>query len=151
MQTALKFFFSLMLIFSFSAISFGQTVEESDAPPVVVPEQAMEQVVRRILVWSFKPRKQKKIIYLAAQGIQKSWLPTIKNIEFRLLSDEEVRQRKEGVYFFTKPECSENEYSIVLAFGDPNCNYLGNSWYFRITNQRVRLRRPGNAAGGCGD
>jgi len=62
---ALSFLFVALLIFSFSIIGFGQTEESNEKTPVIVSEQSMKQIVRRILIWSFKPRKQPKVIYLA--------------------------------------------------------------------------------------
>ncbi len=63
-QIALRFLSVLILLFSFSLVVVGQTEESDESVPVVVPDQSMEKVVRRILVWNFKPRKQKKIIDL---------------------------------------------------------------------------------------
>ncbi len=149
-QIALRFLSVLILLFSFSTITFGQTEEPDEPVSVVVSDQAMEQVVQRILVWNFKPRKQKKIVYLAEKGLQKSWLPKIEGIEFRLLSEAEVA-KKESVHFFTKLEKhSPSKYHIGFAFGDPTCDYIGNSWYFRISKEKVRLWKPNEGFGaGC--
>jgi hypothetical protein len=149
-QTICRFLFALILISGFSFVSFSQT-ENSEEKSVVVPELAMEQVVRRILVYNFKPRKKKKIVYLAEKGLQKSWLPKIEGVEFRLLSEDEVSER-ESVYFFTKLEKrSPSKYHIGFAFGDPSCSYEGDSWYFRISKERVRLWKPNEGFGaGCG-
>ena len=150
MQIALKFLITLVLISGFSIISFAQTSEESEElPDVIVPEQAMEQAIWRVLVWSFKPRNKPTVIYLSAQGIKQSWLPPIKNIEFRLLSIEEIQQKNLKVHFFTKPEFSENEYSIGFAFGSPTCESIGENWCFRISNQKIKLRLCGAVGGGC--
>jgi len=140
--------FTLILIPAFSFTGFGQT-EESDDKPVVVPEYAMEQVVRRVLTYSFKPRNKPTIMYLAEQEIKQSWLPTIKNIEFRLLSIEEIHQKDMNVHFFTKPDLSENTYDIGFAFGDPTCKYSGVNWSFRISKQKIRLWQNGGVGGGC--
>ncbi|MEP6900182.1 MAG: hypothetical protein ABJA66_00445 [Actinomycetota bacterium] len=145
-----KFLFALMLIFSFSIMSFGQTLESDESSVVNVPEQFMKQVVRRILVWSFKPRSQPKVIFLSKAGIKKSWLPKIKNIEFRLLSDGEYKQRNEWIYFFTETEVSEGKYQIGFGLGDYQCNSTGDSWYFRITKQKVRIWQNGSFGSGCG-
>ena len=149
-QLARRFLFALILISTFSLLGFAQT-EESEEPPVVIPDRAMEQVVRRILVWHFKPRNQKKVIYLAEKGIQKSWLPKIKGIEFRLLSETEVEE-KERVHFFTALEKrSPRKYYIGFAFGDPTCDYIGDTWYFRLSKEKVRLWKPNKGfGGGCG-
>ena len=136
-------------MFSFSFVSFTQT-EDSEETPVVVPEQAMEQLVRRVLIWSFKTRNKPTVIYLAEQGIKQSWLPAIKNIEFRLLTIEEIQQKDLKVHFFTKPDLSGNTYNIGFAFGDPTCEYLGENWHFRISKQKVKLWQNGGVGGGCG-
>jgi len=148
-QIALRFLSVLILLFSFSTVIVGQTEESDESVPVVIPDQAMEQVVRKVLVWYFKPRNQKKVIHLSEKGLQKSWLPEINGIEFQLLSAADVEE-KEGVYFFTKVERLKSKYQIGFAFGEPNCNNNGDSWYFRISKQRVRLWHDGSAFGnGC--
>ncbi len=58
-QIALRFLSVLILLFSFSLLAVGQTEESDESVPVIVPDQAMEQVVRRILVWNFKLRRNK--------------------------------------------------------------------------------------------
>ncbi len=148
-QLACRLLFALILIYSFSFVGFAQTEDSEETPVAVVPEQAMEQVVRRILVWSFKPKNKPTVIYLAEQRIKQSWLPTIKNIEFRLLSIEEIQQKDLKVHFFTKPDLSRNTYDIGFAFGDPTCEYLGANWHFRISKQKVRLWQNGGVGGGC--
>ena len=148
-QIVLRFLSVLILLFSFSTSIVGQTEESDESVSVVIPDQVTEQVVRRILGWYFKPRNKPKVIYLAQQGLQQSWLPTIKNIEFRLLSSEEIQQKGLEVHFFTKPEHSGNTYSIGFAFGDPSCDYFGHNWQFRISKQRVRLWESGSVGGGC--
>ncbi len=148
-QFTFRLLFALVLISGFSIIGFAQTIESEEPPDLVVPEQAMEQVVRRVLVWSFKPRNKPTVIYLAEKGIKQSWLPTIKNIEFRLLSIEEIHQKDLKVHFFTKPDLLGNTYDIGFAFGDPTCEYLGVYWHFRISKQKVRLWQNGGVGGGC--
>jgi hypothetical protein len=150
-RIAFRLLLTLTLTFSFSILAFGRTQKSEETPDIIVPEQAMEQVVRRVLVWNFKPRKQKKIIYLAEKGLQKSWLPEIEGIEFRLLSKAEIAE-KDGVHFFTKLEKrSPSKYQMGFAFGDPNCYFEGANWYFRISKQKVRLWKPNEGfGGGCG-
>ncbi len=80
----------------------------------------------------FKPKNQRKVIYLAGEGLQNSWLPQIAGVEFQLLWAAEIRER-DGVCFFTKLETVKNKYQIGFAFGDPGCSYDGDSWYFRIS------------------
>lgn len=140
----LKLLFALMLMFSFATIGFGQTI----IVPAKVPEQEMEQVVRRILIWSFKPRNQPTEIYLSEKGIKQTWLPKIKNIEFRLLSDKEFEQRNEGAYLFTDAYFSEDKYQIGFLFGK-KCEADGKGWYFRLTDQKVKLWQSGEYGVRC--
>lgn len=138
-----------MLILSFITIGSSQTSESDETSDINVSEQAMEQVVRRVLVWSFKPRNKPTVVYLAEQGIKQSWLPTIKNIEFRLLSIGETQQKDLKVHFFTKPNLSIITYDIGFAFGDPTCEYQGENWHFRISKQKIRLWQNGGVGGLC--
>lgn len=139
----------LILISTFSIIGFAQITESGEPPELVIPEKAMEQVVRRVLIWSFKPRNKPTVIYLAEQDIKQTWLPPIKNIEFQLLSVEEIRQKDLTVHFFTKPDLSGKTYNIGFAFGNPTCKYLGENWHFRISERKVRLWQNGGVGGFC--
>lgn len=141
---------SLILIFSFSIVGISQKVRSQESSAVDVPEQAVERVVQRVLIWYFKASDNPKVIYLAEQGLRRSWLPSIKNIEFRLLSSEEIQQREKGVYLFTKVEKhSPNTFDIVFAFGDPECEFAGDRWHFLISKHRVRLWEKGEVFMGC--
>jgi hypothetical protein len=73
----------MVLLFGYSSAAVGQALESDEWGNVAVPDQVMEQVVRRVLARNFKPTKQKKIIYLEGKGLQQSWLPKIEGIEFR--------------------------------------------------------------------
>ncbi len=133
-----KFLSFLIIIFSFSSLINAQESEESSV--VSVPESAMQEIVRRILIYNFKSRIQEKTIYLRQKGIKQDWLPKIENVEFQLLTEEEIEDKGVEVYFFTEPEKSNATYEIGFAYGDPSCHYLGkNSWKFRISNSKVRL------------
>ena len=148
-QIILRSLLALVLISGFSIIGFAQGEESEELPQVIVPEQAMEQVVRRVLVWSFKPRNKATVIYLAEQRIKQSWLPKIKNIEFRLMSANEIEEKTLEVYFFTEPELLGKKYGIGFVFGDPACEYLGDYWHFRISEEKVRLWHYGGTSRGC--
>ena len=149
-----KFELFSLLIFSFSLFNIGQTAVTNVKSPTVVPDQIMEQVVRRVLVWSFKPRSKPTVVYVFNEDLNQSWLPVIRNVEFRLLSIEEIQHRQLKVYFFTEPEQSGNSYSISFAFGTPpfgtsHCNYQGENWRFRISEKTLRLWHKGFVVGGC--
>ncbi len=141
-----------MIILGVSSIVRSQENQGEENYINPVPENVMREVVRRILIYKFKPLNRKKIIYLAQEEINQSWLPEIKNVEFQLLSKEEISQQEKEVYFFRKPEPAENNnYEIGFAFGSPNCEYLGDNWRFRISgNNKVKLWLAGGVGGGCG-
>lgn len=152
-QIASKSLLIMILALSFSITIFAQ----DDEPEIKLPDKIMQQVIKRILVYSFKPRKKQTTIYLAdylaEKQIQESWLPKIKNINFKLLSDEEAEKKKRKIYlikFFGK---EKNTYSIGFAIGDSSCSYEGKSrWSFRLVRERVILWRDKGVGfgGGCG-
>lgn len=138
-----------MVILGFSAIAISQDAENQESNFNQVPEKVMREVVRRVLIYKFRPPKRQKVVYLAKEGIDQSWLPIIPNVEFGLLSDEEIQDKDGGVYFFSKPEFSKGIYNINFAFGDPDCEYVGESWSFRNSKNSVRLWLGGGIGGGC--
>ncbi len=125
---------------------------ENSEPQISIPENIKQELVGRILVFKFKPAKKQKVINLAKDDINPSWLPEIPNIKFNLLSDEEIEDVSDGIYFFTKTEEKGKDFSIGFAFGDPDCDYLGDEWNFRIVDNKLRLWRiEGRGfSGGCG-
>ncbi len=141
--------FILLLSLGFSAIVQGQELKDNKPSQTSISSNVKQEVVRRILIFKFKPSNHQKVVYLAKGDIDSSWLPEIPNIEFRLLSDEEIEDRETGVYFFTEPELTRKSYSINFAFGDPDCGYTGGGWNFRITKNRLRLWYVGEVGGGC--
>jgi hypothetical protein len=133
-----------VLIFTFSSIALGQPdYEEVSESFVNVPEFAMEQIVRRVLVLSFKPNASPKVVYLSNKSIKRSWMPFIKNIDFKLVTDEEAR-KSEGVYFFTQPRLKQGVREIGLGYGHPDCEATVETWRFRIYKQKVRLWKNGS-------
>ena len=144
-------FFVLLLSIGFSAsIAQGQELKNSEISQNSISSNIKQEIVRRILLFNFKPSKRQKIIYLAKGEIDSSWLPKIPNIEFRLLSDEEIEDRETGVYFFTEPEIMKKSYGINFGFGDMECDYTGGGWNFRVTKNRLMLWYVGEIGGGCG-
>jgi hypothetical protein len=82
MKRTLKYLFLIAFTLVASTAAQDQAGEVSDEPPLIVPVYGIEQVVPRILIWSFKPRNKPRIIYLSEKGIDPAWLPRIKNIDF---------------------------------------------------------------------
>lgn len=143
-------FFILLLSLGFFATVQCQELENEEPSQTSISSNIKQEIVRRILLFKFKSSKRQKVVYLAKGDIDSSWLPKIPNIEFRLLSDEELEDRETGVYFFTEPELTKKSYSINFGFGDPECDYTGGGWNFRITKNRLRLWYVGEIGGGCG-
>lgn len=146
----LKIVFVLLIALVLPGIARGQETESSESSKIEIPENIRQEIVRRILVFKFKPSKRQKVINLASQGVDPSRLPKIANVQFKLLSAEEIEDGGAEVYFFTDPALERNTYSIGFAFGDPDCDYTGDSWNFRISNNKLKLWYAGQTGGGCG-
>jgi hypothetical protein len=98
--------FSLLLILMFSTISFSQASEPNEESDVI-PERVMKQIVRKVLIHYFKPRNQKKIIYLSEDKIQQSWLPKIKGIEFQLFDRYQHRGQDHYIFDYLYEACAQ--------------------------------------------
>ena len=123
----------------FSAVVFGQEVSVSESRDVEVPGPMMEQIVKRILTWNFKPRTSVKTIELFDEGVKPEWLPAIKNVRFQMVSQEQFESRgqaRRNIYFFTTPELSDTTHSIGFGFGDPMCEAHGTTWIFQMIESR---------------
>jgi hypothetical protein len=141
-----KYLLALALTFYLAAQVFAQAEYPGDGTPAKVPDQVMQEVVRRVLVQTFKPALKPKTIEILDNGISLSWLPIIRNVKFRLVLSSE----KHGdIYFFTKPELSKKTYKIGLAFGDPECSAIGDTWNFRIVIEKITLWKNGGFGMGC--
>jgi hypothetical protein len=86
--------FLMLGLISLSIPIFGQSPRTDTFYLVNLSQQTKENVIKRILANYFKPTDKPKVIYIAEEGIEKQWLPFIKNIEFRLISRDEVKQKK---------------------------------------------------------
>jgi hypothetical protein len=143
-----------LMLGALAAVASAQEAEEENAAaaksPAVVPDEALAEAVRRILVYNFKPRRSPRTVPLAAANIRREWLPEIANVEFRLLSEDEAADA-ESLYFFTAPATDGRRFEIGFARGDPRCDYSGEAWYFRIEGASLRLWKEGiGFGGGCG-
>jgi len=139
---------SVLLIVLLGA-TFTHFAQDEDVAPTI-PEATFREVVQRILVYKFRPRKVEKVVVLGAQGINKSWLPKIKGVSFRLLTEPQIEDLGRDVFFFTQPTLEKETYEIALGFGNPHCDYVGDGWSFRVTKTRTRLWPVGSVGGGCG-
>ena len=146
----------LILILVFSIVGFSQTAGDSDTGlPVDIPSQAMEQVIRRLLTWSFKPQKVRRTVYLYDERIDPSWLPVIKNVDFELVSFDRLGERPEGIYHLGPICVSRGRFVFEFAFGDPVSGGTTraegtSSWAFRVSKQKVRLWQNTRFPYGCG-
>ncbi len=122
----------------------------NDPVDIALPENIRREIVSRILIFKFKPARRPKVVHLVGEGISDSWLPSIRNVQFRLLSGEELADREAGVFFFTKPDLDGEAYNIGFAFGDLDCDYVGDGWRFRVSNNKLRLWYAGAIGGVCG-
>ncbi len=108
----------------------------------VVPEKAMEQVVRRLLLLYFKPSNQKTVVFLDKGNIRKSWLPRISGVQFKLIDSNDSRFRYQHHFEFEfsvneLEETSKGKYEIGFGFGCPCSGYDGDLWHFVVKNERL--------------
>lgn len=142
--------FSLGLV---SILFFGTPIFPQDQDPSIeLPDEIMKQVVRRVLIWEFKPVKHRKVIRLFDLGIKREWLPKIKNVNFSLLnSDASATEAGSDAFFFRPAEKDGKDYIIGFGYGDPNCGAEGKIWPLRIVKGRARIRfnETGGFGSGC--
>lgn len=144
-----KLFVAVALIFCFRFIAVGQVPESDEKLRVVIPPTAKAQIVKRILTWYFNPRNQKKVVTVVGDGLEKSWLPRIKGIEFRFLPEEEAAKSNESVYVFREFEkLKGGRYEIGFGFGSAGSGYEGDLWSFRLSKGNVMLLKK--SIGGWG-
>ncbi len=149
MSSQSNLFAAFALIFCFAFAAIGQVPETDETPRVVIPPTAKAQIVKRILIWYFKPRNQKKIITVVGDGFERSWMPEIKGIEFRLLTEEEAFKGNESVYIFRDIEkLKGGRYEIGFGFGSAGGGYEGDLWSFRFSKGKLSLWKQGNAGWG---
>lgn len=135
------------LFFCLSGLALAQPEYPGDGARADIPDAVMQQVIGRILVKTFKPAPEPKTIEFLSSGIKRSWLPFIRNIKFRLVSDDRTGRE---FYFFTKPKIQHKTYTIGFGFGNPKCDATGDSWSFRLSKQKVtRLWKNGGFGSGC--
>jgi hypothetical protein len=126
------------------------TVSAQDISGPNLQESVYREVVQRILAYKFKATKREKVVLLAEKGLKETWLPVIKNVKFRLLTEGEIEDLGRDVFFFTETKANNGGYDIALGFGNPNCDYIGDGWRFRISDTGTRLWPVGSVGGGCG-
>ena len=123
----------------------------AQAEAVILPDHVMRQVVSRIARWNFKPGRNLRTIPVADIAIKREWLPAIENITFELVPENDVSDHEKGVYFFQPVERDGAAYTINFGRGDLDCRANGETWKFKIRDNRVRLWRTGHGWGqGCG-
>lgn len=125
----------------------GHSQEDEEDAEVVLPAPVMEQVVKRMVRWYFKPPKKPKTIYFSAENIRKEWLPKIKNIEFVLLEKPERYPYERKVYRFEEVDVSGRGFRIPFSYGDGGCHTLkeasaGDTWSFRVRGSTVYALKP---------
>lgn len=116
--------------------------QETAEEPVTLPDAIMQQVVSRILKWSFKPASQPKTILIADRGVKPEWFPAIQNITFQLASENDALKEKNGVFLIERLQRVKKHFAINVGRGDLDCSASGDTWEFRVDAGIVRLWRP---------
>jgi hypothetical protein len=140
----------LILACVLSSITVAGQVS-SDEEKVALPDSVMQQVVSRILRWQFKPADQSRSVPISEREIKREWLPSIRNISFRLASDNDALKEKKGVFLFEGLQRVGRHYSINVGWGDFECSGSGDVWEFRVEkDHNVRLWRARDQGWGRG-
>lgn len=130
--------------------TFGQAEDAGDEPAIELDDSVMKDVVLAVFRTAFKPDDRNRVLEIYEKGIQRSWLPAWKNTQFLLLTKDEIIKQKKKVYFLTPVKLDGNrEFNIGLGFGNPFCDYTGESWNFKVPNVRRTFRPSGGFGGGC--
>jgi hypothetical protein len=140
-------FISLLLILILSINCVSQT-SESNEESDVIPEQVMEQIVRKVLIHYFKPRSQKKVIYLSDELIKQSWLPKIKGVDFQLVNFLQLRDK--GTWHHRFNNTWEDEHLIGFGYGSWFSGFSGDMWHFRISKQTAKIWKGKSEWGSSG-
>lgn len=150
MRTPSKLFAVAALFFCFVFAAAAQESESDETSRVTLPPAVRAQIVRRILTHYFKPGDRKKVINVVGDDLESSWLPKIKGIEFRLLTEEAAAKSGESVYVFREIEKSRGgSYDIPFGFGSSGSGYSGDTWTFRYSKKRLTLWKQQNAGWGA--
>jgi hypothetical protein len=102
------------------------------------------QMVRLVCEEWFKDNPPGTEVFLFADNIRSSWLPTGLRTHFNLLTADEVRAREaEGgkYYFFTEPEDTPDGFEIALQYGQ-RCKAFGPAYLFHIVDGKLTLVTP---------
>jgi len=154
-----RFFLHSVMVLALTTLTVGQDNDNGASKFTEVPEVVLRDVVRRVLIFQFKPAAKKKTVMLANQvymrqprsstfavTIDPSWLPKIRNVEFQLLN----APQDEDVFFFKEWEGAKpNTFQILFGYGNPECKYSGNLWAFRAGKYKSTLWLSGGAGAGC--
>ncbi len=132
-KTQTDILISLLLILVFSTICFAQTRKSNDES--VIPADVKKQIVRKVLIYYFKPTNGKKTIYLAIEGIQESWLPKIKGFEFRLFDAPQFPY----AYYSFEEKPFQKQRTFGFKYGSGGSGFKGDIWQFRVSKQTVKI------------
>ena len=124
--------------------------------PAELTDDVLKQLVDRILRYEIKPSEIPRVVYIsAATGylardgddstfvlipIRQEWLPSIRNVEFKLHEFKDEESDDTAGYEFNSVERAKNRYEIKVAYG--NLGYgggKGKTWAFRIRRGKLRL------------
>lgn len=151
MNTYSKLFAAIVLFFCLTLTAFGQTPESSETSPAAIPPAAKAQIVSKILTWYFKPQSRKKVVTISNDDVEAAWLPKIKGVEFRLISEAEAHETNEKVYVFRFTELDDlkgNWREIGFGFGAFGDGFMGDTWAFRLANRKLSLFKKNDGGWG---
>ncbi|HUR98169.1 MAG TPA: hypothetical protein VMZ26_08920 [Pyrinomonadaceae bacterium] len=149
-RTSSPLFASALLILAAACGAVAQESLDKDKT-VVLPDSVMRQVVGRIARWHFKPGRAPRTVPVAETSIKREWLPTIPNVTFQFVSENDAVNYEKGVFFVQPVKLDGRAYSVNAGWGDFQCEASGQTWKFTTNDNRVRLWPTGLGWGqGCG-
>ena len=138
---------TFLISFLSASMGIGQSLDTSESDPIL-PDNVMEQVVRRVLYSYFKPGDRKRVVLLDSRHVRNSWLPKIRGIEFKLLDSSDPKSylkyhfEFEFLWFNESAERSKGKYDIGFGYGCPCAGYEGDTWHLTVKNETlVSLRK----------
>ena len=113
-----------------SGIDLAFTSEQDDLKEDV-PDHILGQLVLGALIEQVRPADEPTQVVIAADGLSWSWIPTIENVEFRIVPWKDRRwlpcEGVEEYVFFERLEKIERGYRLAVATTD-GCKGEG-LWY----------------------
>jgi len=118
----------------------SSSLGQEDNDKVVLPDAVMKHVVGRIVRFHFGHSKTKRVVPVSAIDMRPEWFPSMPNVEFRFVSDNEILTYKTGAFLVENIARDGSAYTVNVGWGNHTCDGGGgNIWKFRLSGERVTV------------